>query len=102
MSNFNLAENSLKNIKKSSIFDHLLQCDCLIDFNHFDILPTGINKIRLFVKENLFIRRDKQILNRAIKSFPPNYLSNYNKKVFKFASVSSGRHKIVKKKFCHK
>ena len=68
----NLTGKRVKNVKESAISDHLLQCDCKIDFNDFDILASDTNRIRLLIKESLFIKRDKPVLNRTIKSFPLN------------------------------
>ena len=39
----NLTEKCLKNVKQSAISDHLLDCNCSIDFNHFDILASDAN-----------------------------------------------------------
>ena len=44
MSVFNLTGKLLKNIKGSAVSDHLLQCNCTIDFDHFDILATDVSK----------------------------------------------------------
>ena len=60
----------LKCVKKSAVYDHLLECNCSIDFDHFDILATGANKFRLLIKERLLIKRDQPQLNKTIKSFP--------------------------------
>ena len=35
----------LKNIKDSAVSDHLLQCNCTIDFDDFDILATDVSKL---------------------------------------------------------
>ena len=40
----------LKNIKDSAVSDHFLQCNCTIDFDHFDVLPTDVSKFNLLVK----------------------------------------------------
>ena len=58
----NLTGKRLKNIMQSAITDHLLQCNCTINFDDFDILAAESNKFKLL--------RDKPILNRMIKSFP--------------------------------
>ena len=60
----------LKNFVQSAISDHLLQCNCTINFNDFDILVAESNKFKLFQRESLFIKPDKPILNRTIKLFP--------------------------------
>ena len=54
----------------SAVSDHLLECNCSIDFDHFDILASDTNKFRLLIKESLLIKRDQPQLNKAIKSFP--------------------------------
>ena len=61
----NLTGKRVKNRKESAISDHLLQCDCTIDF-----LASDTNSFRLLIKKSLLIRRDKPVLNRAVKSFP--------------------------------
>ena len=67
---FNLSGKRLKNVKQSAISDHLLQCNCTINFDNFDILAAESNKFKLLLRESLLIKRDKPILNRTIKSFP--------------------------------
>ena len=57
-------------MKESAVSDHRLQCDCVISFDDFDVLASDTNNFRLLVKESLFIKRDKPILNHTIKSFP--------------------------------
>ena len=66
----NLTGKRLKNVKQSAISDHLLQCNCAINFDHFSILATDCNKFKLLLRESLLIKREKPILNRTIKSFP--------------------------------
>ena len=66
----NLTWKCLKNVKQSAISDHLLQCNCAINFDDFSILATDCNKFKLLLRESLLIKRDKPILNRTIKSFP--------------------------------
>ena len=66
----NLTGKRLKNVKQSAISDHLLQCNCAINFDDFSILATDCNKFKLLLRESLLIKRDKPILNRTIKSFP--------------------------------
>ena len=69
----NLSKDSfrerLKSVKKSTVSDHLLECNCSIDFNHFDILASYANKFRL-IKESLLIKCDQPQFNKTIKSFP--------------------------------
>ena len=66
----NLTGKRLKNVKQSAISDHLLQCNCAINFDDFSILATDCNKFKLLLRESLLIKCDKPILNRTIKSFP--------------------------------
>ena len=66
----NLTGKRLKNVKQSAISDHLLQCNCAINFDDFSILATDCNKFKLLLRESLLTKRDKPILNRTIKSFP--------------------------------
>ena len=48
----NLTGKRLKSVKKSAVFDHLLECKCSIDFVHFDVLASDTNKLRVFTKES--------------------------------------------------
>ena len=66
----NLTGKRLKNVKRSAVSDHLLQCNCAINFDDFSILATGFNKFKLLLRESLLMKRDKTILNRTIESFP--------------------------------
>ena len=66
----NLTGKRVKIVKGSAVSDHLLQCDCTIDFDHFDILASDSNNFRLLIKESLLVKRDKLVLNRTVKSFP--------------------------------
>ena len=66
----NLTGKRLKNVKQSAISQHLLQCNCTINFDNFDILEGESNKFKLLLRESLLIKRDKPILNRTIKLFP--------------------------------
>ena len=66
----NLTWKRLKNTKDSAVLDHLLQCNCSVDFHHFDILANGISKFNLLVMESLLIKYDDPVLNRTTKSFP--------------------------------
>ena len=52
----NLTGKRLKNVKHSASSDYLLQSNCTIDFDHFDILATDVSKFNL--------------LNRTSNSFP--------------------------------
>ena len=66
----NLTGERVKNVKESAVSEHLLQCDCTIDFGNFDILAPDTNSFRLLIKESLLIKHDKPVLNRTVKSFP--------------------------------
>ena len=66
----NLTGKRLKNIKDSAVSDHLLQCNCTTDFDHFDILATDVSKFNPLVKESLLIKRDNPVSNRTTKLFP--------------------------------
>ena len=54
-------------MKESAVSGHLLQCDCTISFDHFDIVASVTNSFRLLIAESLLIKRDISILNRAVK-----------------------------------
>ena len=60
----------VKNVKESAVSDQLLQCNCTIDFDHFDVLASDTNSFRLLIKESLLIKCDKPVLNLTVKSFP--------------------------------
>ena len=70
MSISNLTGKRLKRIKQSAVSDHLLECNCSTDFDHFDFLASDANRFRLLIKESLLIKRDQPQLNETIKSFP--------------------------------
>ena len=65
----NLTGKRLKNVKQFAISDHLLQCNCTINFDNFDILATESSELKLLLRESFLMKRDKPILNRTIKSF---------------------------------
>ena len=65
----NLTGNRLKCVKESAVSDHRLECNCSIDFDHFDILASDANKFRLLIKESLLIKRDQPHLNKTIKNY---------------------------------
>ena len=66
----NLTGKRLKSFKQSTVSDHLLECNCSTDFDHFDILAPDANIFRLLIKESSLIKRDQPQLNKTIKSFP--------------------------------
>ena len=51
----NLTGNCLKCVKQSAASDNLLEYNCSMDFDHFDILASNANKFRLLSKESKFI-----------------------------------------------
>ena len=55
----NLAGKRLKSVKQSAISDHLLECNCSIDFYHLVIPAFDAKKFRLLIKESLLIKRDQ-------------------------------------------
>ena len=59
-------------VKQPAVSHHLLECNCSIDFDHFDFLASDANRFRLLIKESLLIKRDQPQLNKTIKSFPLN------------------------------
>ena len=46
----NLTGKCLKSVKQSAISAHLLECNCSIEFDYFDILASDANKFRLLIK----------------------------------------------------
>ena len=66
----NLIGKRLKNVKQSVISDLLLQGNCTINSDDFDILASDANNFKLLKRESLLIKRDKPISNRTTKSFP--------------------------------
>ena len=65
-----LTGKRLKSVKQSAVSDHLLECNCSIDFDYFDVLASDANKFRFLIKENLLIKRSQPQLNKTIKSLP--------------------------------
>ena len=72
----NLTGKCLKCVKQSAVSDHLLECNCLIDFDHFNILASNANKFRLLSKEILLIKRD-QPHNRHVISVKKFLTENF-------------------------
>ena len=44
----NLTGKRLKTVKRSAVSDHLLECNCGTDFDHFDILVSDAKKIQSY------------------------------------------------------
>ena len=65
----NLTGKYLKSVKQSAVSDHLLECNCLIDFDHFNILDADANKFRLLIKESLLIKRASPSLTKPSSHF---------------------------------
>ena len=59
-----------KNVSQSAFLDHLLTCDCNINFNEFTTFSKDSNNFNFLIKESLLIARDKPILNKTVKPFP--------------------------------
>ena len=53
-----LTKKRLKNVKQAAISDHLLTCDCKVNFYDFTILSKDSNNINLLIKESLLISRN--------------------------------------------
>ena len=66
----NLTGKHFKWVKQSPVSDHLLECNCSVDFDHFDILAFGKKRFRLLIKESLLIKRNQPHSKKIIKSFP--------------------------------
>ena len=66
----NLTEKRLTNVKQFAISDHLVQCNCAINFDVISILATDCNKFKSLLKESLLIKHEKTILSRTMKLFP--------------------------------
>ena len=65
----NLTGKRLKCVKQSAVSDHLLECNCSIDFDHLDILASDTSKFRLLIKKSLLIKHDQPQSNKTITSF---------------------------------
>ena len=63
-----LTFKKMKLCKKSSICDHLLECDSNPSFDEFTILSHGNKKYLLEIKERLLIKCDQPVLNKNISS----------------------------------
>ena len=66
----NLTSKHVKNVKESAVADQLLQCNCAIAFDHFDVLASDTNSFGFLIKENLLIKREEPVLSFTVKSFP--------------------------------
>ena len=59
----------LKNMKDLAISNHLLQCNCTIDFDHFDILAFEVSNFRLLLKQSLLVKHYNPDLKQLTPSF---------------------------------
>ena len=50
----NLTGNRLKCVKQSAVSDYLLECNCSIDFDHFDILVSDAKKFKDFLLRKVY------------------------------------------------
>ena len=67
MGTSNLTEKLITNAEESAMSDHLLQRDSPITFDDFNTLAFDSNKFKLLIKESLFVKCDKPVLNRTAK-----------------------------------
>ena len=51
-----LTGKCLKNVKHSPLSDHILQCNCTLNLDDFDILASDSNKFKLLFGESLFYK----------------------------------------------
>ena len=56
----NLTGKRLKSVKQSAVSDQLFECNCSIDFDHFDILASDANSFRVLIKESLLIKCEQK------------------------------------------
>ena len=59
----NLPERRVNIVKLSAVFDHLLECNCFIDFGIFDILAAYVSKFNLSIEESFLIKLDRPLFN---------------------------------------
>ena len=65
-----LTGRRVRNPKKSAVFDHILLNGHDAIFEDFTVLLKENNRLQLYLKELLLIKRDKPELNRNIYSYP--------------------------------
>ena len=64
-----LTGKHLKNIELSAISDHLLQCNCTINFDDFSILAADCNKFKFLLREfvnktwQTYFKQDDEIIS---------------------------------------
>ena len=59
MSISNLTGKRLKSVKQSAESHLLVECNCLIDLNHIDILTSETSEFRLLIKVSVLIIGDE-------------------------------------------
>lgn len=62
-----LTGKCLKNVKHSSLSDHLLQCNCTLNLDDFDILASDSNKFKLLFGESFFYKAWQPYLKQGDK-----------------------------------
>ena len=68
----NLTGKCLNCVKESEVSEYLLEYNCSIALDHFDILASNSKKFKLLSKESLLIKRDQPQLNYhfiSVKTF---------------------------------
>ena len=45
-----------KKVKQFAVFDYLSMCNCAVNFDDFDILAAGFNKLKFLLRESLLIK----------------------------------------------
>ena len=66
----NITGKHLKSVKQLAVSNHLLEYNCSIDFDDFDILASDACKVRLLTNESLLTKRDQPRSNKSIMPFP--------------------------------
>ena len=61
-----LTNKRLENVKQPAISDHLLTCDCNINFNDFTILSKHANNFNLLIEGGLLIAGDDPFLRKQL------------------------------------
>ena len=62
-----LTGKCLKNVKHSPLSDHLLQCNCTLNLDDFDILASDSNKFKLLFGESFFYKAWQPYLKQGDK-----------------------------------
>ena len=65
-----LTGKRVNNNKESAVKDHCLFFNHVGSFEDFSILTYESNPFKLLIKEVLLVSRDKQLLNKQVKSIP--------------------------------